>query len=253
MSNAHRHLPDRIRADPPLWLASLSGESNVEWAKQGSTYAGGAILGGIALDSPTREAAREMADRDRDEFLPSDPLAWIDEQLAALSDCDLVAGVNVRAASPEPVAAAAARCADHGAICEINAHCRQAEMCATGAGQSLLEDVDRLCDHVRAGAEAGAVVSLKCRTEVPGVDLSAVAAQAADAGASIIHVDAMDSEARVADVAAATDAYVIANNEVRDRASVAEYLEYGADAVSVGRPSDDQAVLSRVAEALKAL
>jgi tRNA-dihydrouridine synthase len=53
----------------------------------------------------------------------------------------------------------------------------------------------------------------------------------------------------VADVASATDATVIANNGVRDEQTVTEYLDYGADAVSVGRPSDDPRVLSRVREA----
>ena len=62
----------------------------------------------------------------------------------------------------------------------------------------------------------------------------------------------MDSETVVGDVAAATDLFVIANNEVRDAASVREYLAYGADAVSVGRPSRDPegAVFSRVAAAV---
>jgi tRNA-dihydrouridine synthase len=36
---------------------------------------------------------------------------------------------------------------------------------------------------------------------------------------------------------------------VRDRESVHEYLSYGADAVSVGRPSDDPRVLRRVRQA----
>jgi hypothetical protein len=37
---------------------------------------------------------------------------------------------------------------------------------------------------------------------------------------------------------------------VRDRATVREYAGYGADAVSVGRPSDDPAVLRRVRRAV---
>jgi tRNA-dihydrouridine synthase len=56
----------------------------------------------------------------------------------------------------------------------------------------------------------------------------------------------------VADVVAATDAFVIANNGVRDEPTVREYVGYGADAVSVGRPSDDPAVLSRVKRAVTA-
>jgi tRNA-dihydrouridine synthase len=44
--------------------------------------------------------------------------------------------------------------------------------------------------------------------------------------------------------------FLVANNGVRDRPTVREYLKYGADAVSVGRPSDDPRVLSRVHEAV---
>jgi tRNA-dihydrouridine synthase len=85
---------------------------------------------------------------------------------------------------------------------------------------------------------------------VPGVDLPAVARTVEAAGGEYVHVDAMDSESVVADVVDVTDAAVIANNGVRDRATVREYLRYGADGVSVGRPSDDPEVLARVAEAV---
>ena len=53
----------------------------------------------------------------------------------------------------------------------------------------------------------------------------------------------------VADLATA-DLDVLANNGVRDRATAWEYLAYGADGVSVGRASDDPAVLRRVARAV---
>jgi tRNA-dihydrouridine synthase len=45
---------------------------------------------------------------------------------------------------------------------------------------------------------------------------------------------------------------VIANNEVRGPESVNEYLGYGADAVSIGRPSTDTAVRRRVRRAVDA-
>ena len=68
----------------------------------------------------------------------------------------------------------------------------------------------------------------------------------------MLHVDAMDSESVIREISDATDVFVIANNGVRDEATVAEYLDYGADAVSVGRPSDRPAVLRRVREATDA-
>ncbi|MFB6172053.1 MAG: tRNA-dihydrouridine synthase [Haloarculaceae archaeon] len=237
---------------PRLALASLSGESDAAWAERAAPHVGCAFLGGVALDEPTRAAARAMAaDRDRQEFLPADPLAFVDEQLAALADVPLRPGINVRSASPAPVRSAAAVCADHGALLEVNAHCRQAEMCAAGAGETLLRDADRLCASVAAAADAGADVSVKVRAELDGVDLPATARRLQDAGAAAIHVDAMDSEGVVASVAAAApDLFVIANNGVRDERTVREYLAYGADAVSVGRPSDRPDVLRRVRRAI---
>jgi TIM-barrel protein len=249
--------------EPRLALASLSGRSDAEWAERAEAFAGAAFLGGIALDDRTRNAARQMVERDREEFLPDDPVSFVDRQLARLEAADLRAGFNVRSASLAPIREAARVCADRDAILEINAHCRQDEMCAAGAGQSLLRNPDRLREQVGAAAavmeaEEDGAISVKVRTEIPGVDLAEIVRVVADAGADAVHVDAMDSEGVVAEVAevaagdeAATksdgaDLFVIANNGVRDAATVREYLAYGADAVSVGRPSDDPAVLRRV-------
>ena len=241
--------------EPRLALASLSGESDADWARSADEFAGAALLGGIALDGPTREAARELVARDREEFLPDDPAAFVDRQLAALEDADLRAGFNVRTTTLEPLREVARICAERGALLELNAHCRQDEMCAAGAGEALLRDADRLREQVATAADEGATVGVKVRAEVPGVDLAELTRVVAEAGGDAIHVDAMDSEGVVAEVAEAarsaestvgTELLVIANNGVRDDETVHEYLAYGADAVSVGRPSDDPAVLRRV-------
>ncbi|GAB3665931.1 tRNA-dihydrouridine synthase [Halopiger thermotolerans] len=236
--------------DPPLALASLSGEADAEWARTGAEYAGAAFLGGIALDEESRAAARELVARDRTEFLPPEPLAFIDRQLAALEDTPIQPGFNVRSATREPIADAARVCRDREALLEINAHCRQDELCAVGCGETLLRDADRLADYVATAAETGATVGVKVRAEVPGVDLPALSRRLEDAGAAFVHVDTMDTESVVADVTDATDLFVIANNGVRDDETVREYVDYGADAVSVGRPSDNPAVLERVRSAV---
>ncbi|WP_299267915.1 tRNA-dihydrouridine synthase [Halorientalis sp.] len=244
--------PELLDFRPQVALASLSGEADAEWARASSEYAGAAVLGGVALDEATREAARELVARDRSEFLPADPVAFVDEQLAALSDTPLQAGFNVRTTELPPLGSVAAVCHDRDAFVEINAHCRQEEMCAAGVGETLLRSPDRLRAQVDTAAETGATVSVKVRAEVDGVDLPALAERIEAAGADAVHVDAMDTESVVGDVSAATDLFVIANNEVRDRASVREYLNYGADAVSVGRPSNEPAVLERVSDATTA-
>ncbi len=234
---------------PRIAVASLSGASDAAWARQAAPYAGCAFLGGIALDRPTRDAARALTERDREEFLPTDPLAFIDTELSELSELPITAGFNVRSSSLTPLQNAAAVCHEHDAIVEINAHCRQDEMCTAGAGETLLADLDRLCAYVRGVSETGATTSVKMRAEVPGVDLPETARRASQAGADILHIDAMDSEPVIEEVAAHSDAFLIANNGVRDRETAREYFDYGADAVSVGRPSDDPRVLSRVYDA----
>lgn len=265
---------------PPVALASLSGRSNATWARAVGDHVGAAFLGGIALDEPTREAARAMVERDREEFLPPDPIAFVDRELAELArvcgpldsvdpvdsadsvdsadrpDSQLRPAFNVRSVTVDPVRDAAQVCRTHDAILEINAHCRQSEMCAVGAGEALLRDTDRLCDQVAAAAEEGAAVSVKVRTEVDGVALPETVRRVVSAGADAVHVDAMDSEAVVARVARTVESagggFVIANNGVRDLSTAREYLAYGADALSVGRASDDPRVLDRVRRATRA-
>ncbi|QLK26217.1 tRNA-dihydrouridine synthase [Natrinema zhouii] len=235
---------------PPLALASLSGEADADWARAGADYAGAAFLGGIALDADSRAAARDLVERDRNEFLPADPLAFIDRELEALADVPIQPAFNVRSATVEPIAEAARVCRDRDAFLELNAHCRQDELCAVGCGETLLRDGDRLAGYVERAADTGATVGAKVRAEVPGVDLPALARTLERAGADFVHVDAMDSESVIADVVDATDLFVIANNGVRGDETVREYVEYGADAVSVGRPSDDPRVLERVRSAV---
>lgn len=243
--------------DPFLVAASLSGAADAEWARRAADHVDVALLGGVALDPASRAAARDLVARGREEFLPADPLGFVADQLDAVAaaDAPVRPGINVRSATSGPVREAAEICADRDAVCEVNAHCRQPELRAVGCGESLLRDPDRLARYVAAAAETGATTSVKVRAGLPGVDLAATAATAAEAGADWVHVDAMDSEAAVGEVAsalddAAADATLVANNGVRGRETLAEYAAYGADAVSVGRPTEDPPVLARVADAV---
>lgn len=232
---------------PRLSLASLSGESDAAWALRAVPHVGAAFLGGIAIDATARDAARLMVlDRERNEFLPPDPVAFIRAEFAALHGYPIRPAVNVRTTTVGPLYGVGKVCADAGAILEINAHCRQEELCAVGCGESLLADTDRLMTFVEAAASTGATVGVKVRAEVPGVDLRETARACHAAGARLLHVDAMDSESVIRDVREVFDGFLIANNGVRDAETTEEYLGFGADAVSIARQSDNPAVLTDV-------
>ena len=235
---------------PRLALASLSGCSDANWAIAGSRHAGAAFLGGIALDDPARIAAKSLVERGRDEFLPPDPIGFVEAQLSRLESVAIRPGINVRSTSREPIADVARCCVRTEGLLEINAHCRQEELCAVGCGETLLADTDRLGSFVETAVEVGAVTGVKVRAEVPGVDLVETARRIETAGATFVHVDAMDSRQVVADVVDTTDLFVIANNGVRTATDVEEYRSYGAHAVSLGRPSDDPIARERVRRAL---
>ncbi len=237
---------------PRLALASLSGKSDAAWALQAVPHIGVAFLGGIAIDETARAAARSMiVDRDRDEFLPPDPVAFIRSEFTALRGFPIRPAVNVRTTTVSPLRAVGEVCADVGGILEINAHCRQDELCAVGCGESLLADTDRLTTFIEAAVGTGASVGVKVRAEVPGVDLSKTAGACDAAGAQVLHVDAMDSESVIRDVREAFDGFLIANNGVRDAETTEEYLAFGADAVSIARQSDNSVILSEVHRAVK--
>ena len=242
-------MPDDLFS-PRLALASLSGSSDAAWARAGSRHAGAAFLGGIALDDPARTAAKALVERGRDEFLPPDPIAFVEGQLSRLESVAIRPGINVRSTSRAAIARIARCCVQTEGLLEINAHCRQEELCAVGCGETLLDETDRLVAFVETATAMGAVTGVKVRAEVPGVDLVRTASRIENAGATFVHIDAMDSRPVVANVVDATDLFVIANNGVRTEADVEEYLSFGAHAVSVGRASDDPIVCKRVQAAI---
>lgn len=237
--------------DPPLALASLSGRSNAAWANAVVDHIGAAFLGGIAIDDRSQRAASALVDRGREEFLPDDPIEFIDDQLCRLDGMPITVGWNVRTTSVDALEMAADVCQHHDALLEINAHCRQEELCAIGCGEHLLSDTDRLCSYVQAATGQGVDTGVKVRAEIDDVDLPKLCEAIDDAGASFVHVDTMDTESVIADVAAADHSLsVIANNGVRSERTARMFFDYGADALSIGRPSTEPAAVKRISMAV---
>ncbi len=220
----------------PIALASMAGITDSKFAS-GFTNAGLIILGGYNLDRETNDAARKEIERGRKEFVSDDPMGFLKAELEAASKPGATIAVNVRAASLKPFLEAADIAKKFGAILEINAHCRQPEMLALGAGEALLKDLERLCGYIREIKKTGVVLSVKIRANV--VNDVELAKAIEKAGADIIHIDAMHPQGVdfgvIKRVRNSTGLFIIGNNSIVDFESAKEMFSRGADMVSLAR------------------
>jgi len=137
-----------------------------------------------------------------------------------------------------PLIEAALLAKEYGAILEIDCHCRQPEMADIGVGEPLLHDLQKLGSIISKIKKTGVVLSVKTRSGI--VDDRELAVAIEEAGADMIHIDAMDP-GYGADYNAikaarnATDLFIIGNNSVTDFRSAKDMFGYGADMVSLAR------------------
>lgn len=219
----------------PIAVASMAGITDSKFASNFKN-AGLFVLGGYNLDKQTNEAARLEIERGRTEFVTDNPLEFLKSELEATKGYTTIA-INVRAASIEPFVDAAFLAKGYGAILEINAHCRQPEMVGSGAGEALLRDIPRLCEYIAEIKKTGVVLSVKTRANV--VNDVELARAIENAGAGIIHIDAMHPQGVDIGVIKRTrnntNLFIIGNNSITDFESAKEMFSHGADMVSVAR------------------
>jgi TIM-barrel protein len=223
----------------PIALAPMAGITDSKFAAQFTDHVGMVVLGGYNLDELTNEAAQREVQRGRREFITDSPMEFLESELQAITgeDTGTAVMVNVRAADIEAYADAARLAKKYHAGIEINAHCRQPEIMELGAGESLLGHLDTLREIIETVRSTGAVVSVKTRANV--VDDLEVAKVIEQAGAHIIHIDAMGG--RGADVNVIrkirnnTSLFIIGNNSIVDFSSAKSMFSRGADMVSVAR------------------
>jgi len=223
----------------PIALAPMAGITDSKFAAQFTDHVGMVVLGGYNLDELTNEAAQREVQRGRREFITDSPMEFLESELQAITgeDTGTAVMVNVRAADIEAYADAARLAKKYGAGIEINAHCRQPEIMELGAGESLLGHLDTLREIIETVRSTGAVVSVKTRANV--VEDLEVAKVIEQAGAHIIHIDAMGG--RGADVNVIrkirnnTSLFIIGNNSIVDFSSAKSMFSRGADMVSVAR------------------
>lgn len=228
---------DNLSFKNPIALAPMGGITDSQFVNEFAKDAGIVILGGYNLDAATNLAASEMAKRGRKEFISDEPLKLIENELRSVKTESAVA-INVRSSTLEPLIEAARMAKNANAIIEIDAHCRQPEMTKIGVGKALLRNLSKLQETIRKVKATGAIVSVKVRANV--VDDIKMAKAIEDAGADILHVDAMkkgsgaDMET-IRKIRDATRLLLIGNNSVTDFDTAKEMFTRGADMVSVGR------------------
>jgi TIM-barrel protein len=219
----------------PIALAPMAGIVDSIYASR-FKKAGLIVLGGFNLDDKTNMAAKKEIERGRREFISDAPMRFLEKELEATEGLTTIA-INVRAAALTPYVQAAGLAKKSGAILEINAHCRQPEMLELGAGEALLKDANRLCYYIRELKKTGVVLSVKTRANV--VNDVELAKAIEDAGADIIHIDAMHPEGVdigvIKRIRNSTSLFIIGNNSVVDFEGAKEFFSHGADMVSVAR------------------
>ena len=221
----------------PIALAPMGGITNSGFANENAKDAGLVLLGGYNLDAATQKAASEMLARGREEFESDEPLKLIESEIKAVNEGPVV-GVNVRSTTIEPLIEAAKIAKDAGAILELDAHCRQKEITDIGAGQALLSNLPKLCDWIGQIKGTGVVLSVKVRANV--VDDIGLVQQIENAGADILHLDAMKEGAGadlnlIKNIRDSTRMFLICNNSVTDIDAAQDMFTRGADMVSVAR------------------
>jgi TIM-barrel protein len=174
----------------PIAIASMAGTVDAAYALERADNIGAAFIGGYSIDGPSIEASRMMAVEGREEFLFEDPVKEIGRQLDLMSGSDIVAGVNIRAGSPEAYGDIA-KTFGRAAVYEIDAHCRQQPMIQAGCGEYLLTDPVKLVSCVKTLKAENVTVSVKIRAGVSHDD-AALCRRIWMAGADLIHIDLMD-------------------------------------------------------------
>lgn len=201
-------------------------------------------LGGYNADRETALAGRRIIERGRPEFdvdFEELPAIIQAEALKIKRAFDVKVSVNLRALDPDKVLEISRL--EHVDVVELNAHCRQPEITALGAGQAMLKDLEFLEDYtLELINKARSTVSVKLRANVDGVDDVEVCKLLDSVGCDYIHLDAMKPGVDSADLdlvrrvsGSINNSTLIGNNSIRDLDSARAMLEAGAHGISIAR------------------
>ena len=222
----------------------MAGITNAEFLNKVIPYGFDVVtLGGYSLDEKTIEASRKIIERGRKEFHfeLDEIIPHIEKEVNLIKKAypDVCVSANVRSTTAEPIIEASK--INDLDIIEINCHCRQEEITAIGCGQEMLKRPD-LFDYISQIVDnSKSEVSVKIRGNVPDIDTLEVAKIIEDAGATYLHLDAMDPNVFDADwkllenVCNNTNIKVIGNNSIDSTEKIRKMYQCGVYGFSIAR------------------
>lgn len=202
-------------------------------------------LGGFNLDTQTYNAGLENIKNGRKEFdiKPHQLAEYINKDIETIKNSNKTwkgkININVRLVTSKSLKNIENTNAD---IIEINAHCRQPPMTNIGAGQSLLEDKQRLFSMIKyLNENTDYEISIKFRANVNNNNMFDIIKKLDKYNVKYIHLDAFNPGIMEADydiikkVASITDIHLIGNNSITTRKDYENMLKNGCESVSIAR------------------
>lgn len=224
----------------------MAGINDGDFCSQLAAYGFDMVtLGGYNLDQPTIDAGKKIKKRGRPEFdiEIENIISHIEKQaeiIRAAYANEILISVNLRAITTEPmVEVSKLKKVD---VVEINAHCRQPEIMDLNCGQAMLLHPKRLFNFTKELVKKSqSKVSVKIRTNVPGVDDILISKVIENAGADYLHVDAMKpgydqaDYLKISQIRKNCSIFIIGNNSIRNVESAEKMYAAGADGISIAR------------------
>lgn len=215
----------KLNLQHPSVLAAMAGRNDGEFCYTiGALGVGMVTLGGISVDEKSMNASRKMVERGREEFLFDNLYAFLEKNIPRAQESKAAVCVNVRSATLTGFVTAAEIITDFNAIVEINAHCRQKEIVDIGAGQYLIQEVQKLKAVVASLKEIGITPIVKFRGNVkPEKDILKIVHPDA------VHIDAYKEGEKgfdftVFEKIADFDCFKIGNNSVNTPETAVQVL-----------------------------
>ncbi|MHA2362975.1 MAG: hypothetical protein ACXAC7_03390 [Candidatus Hodarchaeales archaeon] len=240
LSNPIFSSKSKIRPKNLIFLAAISGFTSGDFALKSAEAGAGAVsIGGLSLDKSTFEASERMRARGRSEFShpPDSLINWIFSPLEKLEELEIPVFINVRFLDPVKLESFLCELPFTNIIIELNAHCRQPEMCKIGAGQEFCSNIPLLKDVLDI-IPSNILVSLKIR----GNDnrMISFVKEYNKLGGDILHVDAYQEGLKLHNMSIMEQfrdifkGFLIANNSIT-ASVVIESLKKGINAFSIAR------------------